>query len=306
MSHRIIRYALITALLIAQAAWSQTRAGTGQNRSRAPRGRTAPQRDMQANMTRQLTSAQSQIRKIEAEQRQFNADLKAIQALATEEKAAKTVAKINQIIKTRNTQHRTQLGNLKQRVLRMQTTLASLSKRNQAENRINTVAPPFSGTTVTGKKININQFRGKVIVLEWMNPECQFTRLAYQRGKVTALARHYANDHNVTWLGVCSASSNKPASLLKFIETHKIERPIIHDTTGQMAKLYYAKATPHFVIIGKDGKIAYSGAFDNSLPKPKDGKITGYVANAIKEILQGKPVTLPSTPLAGTPIRSGR
>ncbi|MCP4452035.1 MAG: redoxin domain-containing protein, partial [Planctomycetes bacterium] len=139
-----------------------------------------------------------------------------------------------------------------------------------------------------------------------MNPECQFTRLAYQRGKVNNLARQYANNGNVTWLGVCSTSSNKPASLLKFIESHKIEHPIISDTTGQMAKLYYAKATPQFVIIGKNGKIAYSGAFDNSLPRPKDGKITGYVANAIKEILLGKPATVPSTPLAGTPIRIGR
>ena len=306
MSHRMIQYTLITAILITQAAWSQTRPGAGQDRVRAPRGRTAPQRDMQADMARQLTTAQSQVSKIEAEQRQFNADLKAIQALATEEKAVKTVDKINLTIKTRNTQYRAQLRNLKQRVLRMRTTMASLDKRNQAKNRINTVAPPFSAKTITGEQINVSQFKGKVIVLEWMNPECQFTRLAYQRGKVTDLARQYANDDNVTWLGVCSTSSNRPASLLKFIETHKIERPIINDTTGQMAKLYYAKATPHFIIIGKDGKIAYSGAFDNSLPRPKDGKVTGYVANAIKEILQGKPVTLPNTPIAGTPIRIGR
>jgi peroxiredoxin len=306
MSHRLIRYTLIMAVLITQAAWSQTRPGPSQDRGRAPRGRTAPERNIQADIARQLTTAQSQVRKIEAEQRQLNADLKAIQALATQEKATKTVEKINLIIKTRNTQYRTQLKNLKQRVLRIRTTMASLEKRNQAENRINTVAPPFSAKTVTGEKINVSQFKGKVVVLEWMNPECQFTRIAYQRGKVTNLARQYASHASVAWVGVCSTSSNKPASLLKFIETYKIQHPIINDTTGQMAKLYYAKATPHFIIIGKDGKIAYSGAFDNSLPKPKDGKITGYVANAIKEILQGKPVTLPSTPLAGTPIRIGR
>jgi peroxiredoxin len=306
MSHKATRCILIGAILITQTVWSQTRPGAAQERSRAPRGRTAPQRDMQADMTRQLTDAQSQIKKIQAEQRKFNTDLNAIHALATEEKAAKTLDKINQLIKARNVQYRVQVKNLSQRVLRIKTTMASLAKRNQAENRINTMAPAFSAKTVSGETINSSQNKGKVIVMEWLNPECQFTRLAYQRGKVTDLARQYANRKDVTWLSVCSAQSNRPASLLKFMETHKIEHPVINDATGEMARLYYAKATPQFIIIGKDGKIAYSGAFDNSLPKPKDGKVTGYVANALAEILQGKPVKIPSTPPTGTPIKTGR
>ena len=304
MFHKATRCILIGAILITQTVWSQTRPAAPE-RNRALRGRTAPQRDMQADMARQLTDAQSQIQKIQAEQRRLNADLNAIHALAAEEKAAKTLDKINQLIKTRNTQYRTQLNNLSQKVRRIETTMASLAKRNQAKNRINTMAPPFSAKTVTGETINSSQNKGKVIVLEWLNPECQFTRLAYQRGKVTELARQYANREDVMWLCVCSAQSNRPASLLKFIETNKIERPVINDATGQLAKLYYAKATPQFIIIGKDGKIAYSGAFDNSLPKPKDGKVTGYVASALTEILQGKPVTIPSIPPAGTPIKIG-
>ncbi|NQV34385.1 MAG: redoxin domain-containing protein [Phycisphaeraceae bacterium] len=306
MSHKTTRCILIGALLITQAAWSQTRPGATSERSRALRGRTSPQRNMQDEMAKQLTDVQSQIRRIQAEQRKFNTDLNVIHALATEEEAAKTLDKINQLIKTRNTQYRTQLNNLNQKVMRIKTALTSVAKRNQAENRIDTVAPPFSAKTVTGEKVTSSQNKGKVIVLEWLNPECQFTRLAYQRGKVTDLARQYANHKDVTWLGVCSARSNRPASLLKFIETHRIKHPVINDATGQMARLYYAKATPQFIIIGKDGKIAYSGAFDNSLPKPKDGKVTTYVANALTEILQGQPVTLASIPPAGTPIKADR
>lgn len=306
MSHKTTRCILIGALLITQAAWSQTRPGATSERGRALRGRTSPQRNMQDEMARQLADIQSQIRKIQAEQRKFNTDLNVIHALATEEKAAKTLDKINQLIKTRNAQYRTQLSNLNQKVMRLKTTLTSTAKRNQAENRINTAAPTFSERTVTGEKVTSRQNKGKVIVLEWLNPECQFTRLAYERGKVTALARQYADHKDVTWLGVCSAQSNRPASLLKFIETHNIKHPVINDATGQMARLYYAKATPHFIIIGKDGKIAYSGAFDNSLPKPKDGKVTGYVANALTELLQGEPVTIQNIPPAGTPIRTER
>jgi len=306
MSHKITRYTLIAAILLTQAAWSQTRPGAGQNRGMALRGRPTPQRDMQTDMVKQLTTVQSQIAKLKAEQNKLNTDLKAIQTLATQEKAEKSLSQINQLIKARNAQYNTQIRNLDQRVRRIRTTIETYTKRNQAENRINTMAPTFAATTVTGEKIDSAQNKGKVIVLEWFNPECQYTRYAYQRGKVMELARQYANRKDVTWLGVYSAKSNKPATLLDFMKKHKIEHPIINDTTGDIARLYYAKNTPHFIIVGKDGKIAYSGAFDNSLPKPKDGKVTGYVANALAEVLQGKPVTVPNIPTAGTPIGARR
>ena len=71
MSHKATRCILIGAILITQTVWSQTRPAAPE-RNRALRGRTAPQRDMQADMASQLTDAQSQIQKIQVEQRQFN------------------------------------------------------------------------------------------------------------------------------------------------------------------------------------------------------------------------------------------
>lgn len=306
MSHKIHAYTLIAAILVSQAAWAQTRPKVDLPRDVAFRSRSAPKRDLQTDMTQQLASAQSQARRLQAEHRKLSDELKAIQALAKEEKAQKTLAMVSELIEARQKQHTAQITRLNQRVQKIRAALASFEKRNQASNRINTVAPTFSARTLTGQRINSSQNKGKIVVLEWFNPECQFTRYAYQRGKLTQLARQYANRDDVTWLSVCSAPSKRPASLLKFVESHKIERPVIDDAKGQMAELFYAKATPQFIVVGKDGRIAYSGAFDNSLPKPKNGKITGYVANALTELLQGKPVTTPSTPVSGTPIKSGR
>lgn len=306
MSHKIIQTTLITAILVTQITWSQPRPGAERDSNIALRGRSTAERNMQADMASQLESTQSQIKKLEAEQRKLNAELKTIQTLATQEKATKTLSQINQLIKTRNAQYNAQIKSLDQKVRRIKTTLVSFAKRNQAENRIDTMAPAFSATSVTGEKISSHQFKDKVVVLQWFNPECQFTRFAYQRGKIAELADQYANRKDVTWLGICSTASNRPGSLPEFVKKHKIEHPVIHDTTGQIAKLYYAKSTPHFMIVGKDGKIVYSGAFDNSLPRPKNGRVTGYVANALTEILQGKPVTIPTVPSTGTPISTAR
>jgi len=306
MSHKITGTILLAAVFVTQAAWSQVQPMSDVERNIQMRGRPNPQRDAQADIIKQMGDIQSEITKLQAEKHKFNSDLKTIQALAAEEKATKTLSKINKLIKTRTAQYDSKLKDLSQRLVRIKTTIANYAKRNQAENRINTVAPAFSATTVQGKKISYGQLKGKVIVLEWLHPECKFTRYAYQRGKVKELTKEYANHEDVVWLGICSTKTDKPNSMSDFVKKNKIKHPIIDDASGQIARLYYAKTTPHFVIVDKDGKIAYSGAFDNSLPKPKDGKVTGYVANAISEILQGKPVTVPSVAPVGTPIKAGR
>ncbi len=306
MSHKIAQCVLMAAILITQTAWSQSRPRTLQDRNLQLRGRETPQRNAQMDMTQKMAETEAQIRKLKAEQHKLNTDLKAIQALATEEKAKKTLNKVNELLKIRNAGYNAQLTRLNQRLQRTKTIVANYAKRNQAKNRINTVAPAFSATTVSEDKVNSSQYKGKVIVLEWLNPECQFTQYGYQRGKVTSLAKQYAQNKDVAWLGVSSTTLKKPSSLSAFIRQFKIEHPVINDTSGQIARLYYAQSTPHFIVVGKDGKIAYSGAFDNSLPKPKDGKITGYVANALKEVLEGKPVTIPTISPAGTPINAGR
>ena len=306
MSHKIGRYTLIAIILVAQTAWSQTRPKADPRRDMALRGRTTPRREIQTDMAQQLVNAQSQARRLQAEHRELSEELKAIQALAKEEKAPKTLEKINELIETKNRLFAAQFKKLSERVQRIKAAQMSLEKRDQAQNRINTIAPAFSARTVTGETISSTQNKGKIVVLEWFNPECKFTRYAYQRGKIPELAQRYINHENVTWLGVCSTPSSRPSSLPSFMQTYKIQHPIIDDTSGQMAKLFYAKTTPQFMIIGKDGRIAYSGPFDNSLPKPKNGKVTGYVANALAEILQGKPVTIQTAPASGTPISTVR
>jgi peroxiredoxin len=306
MSRKIAQCVLMAVILITPTAWGQSRPRTLQDRNMQLRGRENPQRNAQMDVTRQMAETEAQIKKLRAEQRKLNADLKAIQTLATEEKAKKTLSKVNELLKARNAEYNAQLTRLNQRLQRTKNIVANYAKRNQAQNRINTVAPAFSATTASGDKINSKQYKGKVIVLEWLNPECQFTQYGYQRGKVVDLAKQYAKNKDVVWLGVSSTKLKKPSSLSDFIEQFKIVHPVINDASGQIARLYYAQSTPHFMVVGKDGKIAYSGAFDNSLPKPKDGKITGYVANALKEVLEGKPVTIPTISPAGTPINAGR
>ena len=50
-------------------------------------------------------------------------------------------------------------------------------------------APAFSGTDTAGRKVSLEQFRGKIVVLEWTNPECPFVQKHYGSGNMQALQK---------------------------------------------------------------------------------------------------------------------
>ncbi|MCF7975517.1 MAG: redoxin domain-containing protein [Phycisphaerae bacterium] len=311
MSHKIALYALLTAILINQTAWTQARPGAApglrsDRRTETLRDRAASPGEARVNAQRQIAELNTQIMRLKAEQKALITELKDLQDLATQEKAEKTLEKVTQLIKAKESDYDSRINALQQRVQRMATAMNTMAKRNQAENRVNTQAPSFTAKSFTGQDINFSDYKGKIVVLEWLNPECQYTKFAYQKNKLPALAKQYSYQKDVVWLGVCSTPPTNPTAILNFVTQSSIEHPVINDASGQIARLYYAKATPQIIIVDKDGKIAYTGAFDNSLPKPKDGKVIGYAANALTELLEGKPVTLPVTPPIGTPIKTDR
>lgn len=43
-------------------------------------------------------------------------------------------------------------------------------------------APPFAVDDVTGKRWTLEEFKGKIVVLEWTSPSCPFVRAQYASG----------------------------------------------------------------------------------------------------------------------------
>ena len=109
----------------------------------------------------------------------------------------------------------------------------------------------------------------------------------------------------MVWLAVNSTPSQNSDLTTNFIDTYGITHPVLNDPDGKVAKLYYIQATPQAVIIDKTGKIAYSGAIDNSFSKPVNGKAVSFVDKALTELIAGQPVTLPYTVPIGTKVEAG-
>lgn len=159
-------------------------------------------------------------------------------------------------------------------------------------------APDFSAKNTKGETVSSADFKGKVVVLEWTNPECPFVKKHYQSGNLPKLQETYTAK-GVVWLTVSSAAEGKqgylePAKLAERAtkEGNKATH-ILVDGDGKVGKAFGAKVTPHMFIIGKDGKIAYDGAIDSkATPKTEDiGTADKLFANALDAVLAGKEVS---------------
>jgi len=134
-----------------------------------------------------------------------------------------------------------------------------------AAGTVGETAPAFSLKGLDGKTHSLAEYAGKVVVLEWLNPDCPFSNRHAEEKTMTTLAARYGE---VVWLGIDSSSptSNdylKPAEMHQWTEKNGIHYAVLYDDSGSVGHAYGAKTTPHMFIVGKDGKIAYNGAIDD-------------------------------------------
>src|SRR5258708_38359726 len=55
-------------------------------------------------------------------------------------------------------------------------------------------APGFTVTDLDGKAVNLADYRGKTVVLEWHNFGCPFVQKHYRSGNMQSLQKKYAGD----------------------------------------------------------------------------------------------------------------
>jgi peroxiredoxin len=169
---------------------------------------------------------------------------------------------------------------------------------------IGQAAPTFSLQDQNGKTINLSDYSWKIVVLEWFNNSCPYVQKFYNGGAMNTLAKKY-EEKGVVWLAVNSTKERSVSDNKAISEKWSINRPILSDASGATGRAYGAKTTPNMYIIDKAGNLAYQGAID-SIPtdEPADiEKATNYVAQALDELLEGKPVSKAETKPYGCSVK---
>ena len=189
-------------------------------------------------------------------------------------------------------------------------TAAELS----AAPKVGEPAPAFTAVDTRGGSHSLEAYRGKWVVLEWVNHECPYTKKHYKSvdgkpGNTQAMQRDYAK--RVVWLSVVSSAPGKQgftsAKQADELTREKGASPaaLIRDTTGTLGRLYGARTTPQYAIIDPEGVLRYSGAVD-SRPSPSVGDIptsTNYVRAALDAALAGNPIAVAQTQPYGCDVK---
>ncbi|WP_408096097.1 redoxin domain-containing protein [Peredibacter sp. HCB2-198] len=170
-------------------------------------------------------------------------------------------------------------------------------------------APTFKLTGLS-KEVSLGDYKGKIVVLEWLNHGCPFVRKHYDSGNMQALQKKYT-EKGVVWFSVISSAPGKQghvdqAGALKEKTANKSgATDILLDPTGEVGKMYGAKTSPHMYIINKEGDLVYQGAIDDQPDTEKDSIATAknYVAKALDEVLAGKKVTAHTTRSYGCAVK---
>jgi peroxiredoxin len=174
-------------------------------------------------------------------------------------------------------------------------------------------APDFALPDLDGKVHKLSDLQGKVVVLEWFNPGCPYVVTSHTRGTLVDAASKQAKD-GVVWLAVNSAAPGKQGygvdANRSAAKAWSMAHPILLDESGAVGKAYGATNTPHLFVVGKDGKLAYKGAIDNSPDaergSPQGGVLVEYVAAAIEDLSAGRPVRAASTKAYGCSVKYAR
>jgi peroxiredoxin len=171
-------------------------------------------------------------------------------------------------------------------------------------------APAFSATDTSGKTVSLADFKGKTVVLEWVNPGCPYVRKHYDSANMQGTQKG-AVGQGVVWLAVNSTAQGhydykKPADMAAWMQSQKASATAtLMDSEGKVGRTYGARTTPHMYIVDAKGTLAYAGGIDDKpSANPADTKTAkNFVTAALADIAAGRPVAQAATRPYGCSVK---
>ncbi len=152
-------------------------------------------------------------------------------------------------------------------------------------------APGFELTDIDGKAHKLSDYVGKIVILEWYNPDCPYSgkesgQSVHKRGTVKRTPETVKKANPEVVYMLINSTSNAPKdTVIKRSKESKgqweLNSPILIDHGGSVGKMYQAKTTPHMYVIDGNGVLVYQGAYTDDRRGGKGDKETNYVVNAV-------------------------
>ena len=188
----------------------------------------------------------------------------------------------------------------------------SLASPLAAAQKNGAIAQDFKLTDVNGQTVQLSQFRGKPVILEWHNPGCPFVSKHYGSGNMQATQKA-AREQGAIWLTINSGANGKQGHMTGAEAKALIARQNIQSTDylldpkGLVGKAYGARTTPHLYIIDGSGILVYQGGIDDrptaNTADIKDAR--NHVLAALKEMRSGNKISVAQSRAYGCSVKYG-
>ncbi len=178
--------------------------------------------------------------------------------------------------------------------------LAGLSPAAEdAASQVGKTVAAFSLKDTAGKPWALNELKNhKAVVVVFVGTQCPLNN-AYM-ARLVDLHRAFG-DQGVQFVAINANLQDTPQMVAEHARKHKLPFPVLKDGGNRVADLFGARRTPEAFLLDAAGKVRYQGRIDDQYgigfqrPQPTRRDL----AEAIKEVLAGKPVRVPVTPAPG-------
>lgn len=174
-------------------------------------------------------------------------------------------------------------------------------------------APSFSGINSFGKQINLSDFKGQPVILEWTNHECPYVAKHYSENNMQDVQKR-AQDEGFVWLSIISSTPGDQGHVDKATANaltksrNAYPAHVLLDESGEIGMKYGAKTTPHMYMIDSSGVLKYKGAIDDVgrgmkffSASLKDA--VNYVATQLDDVKNNKSLSISSTVAYGCSVK---
>lgn len=259
----------------------------------------------EGDQDRQAQRLQRQMEHLKQEHRELVGELRAIHEVAVQENATQTAGKVEALISQQQESFQQTIRRLEQQHQRLNRANRRGGDRMRERISRGRRAPDFELSSYNGRNVDLSDYKGNIVVLEWFNKDCPFVKYHYEQADTMIdLAKKY-KDKGVVWFAVDSTHTASAEGNREFAKKHNLPYPILDDRSGEVGRRYGAMRTPHIFIIDRTGHVVYSGAID-SAPLGKvqgDAGKVNYVEQALSELTSGGKVSTANTPPYGCTVK---
>ncbi len=141
-----------------------------------------------------------------------------------------------------------------------QQTATSRSSPTQSGGAPDFTLPVVGASGLTGQSVTLSSLRGKVVLLEFMEPWCPHC----QNVAPTLESMHGHYGSSVVFISVAGpwpGPDGRPTSAddtAKFIQTYGSSWTYVYDSSGTIMSSYSVTGTPTFFVISKTGSVVTS------------------------------------------------